>query len=254
MISIQMRSADASRTCAQAAKVTHTGIVQMRQERVASLRYDEITKDAVAKQTEFVQKMVVRFGRKKDLLADAVRTLAMHINSQRDASDGDLTSTEVNRLGDYEKPSDRVLRLLARQGQYATMKERFDFGHSEQWKQAQWVFAVPLGGSEDPSRFAGLEALIILTLVCSGSHRARYGESAAGNGRRSMTIHPVGAEQFNVGHKLKVAAAPKVHDRLMSVGFEPNTNLTSAQLSQSVKEEFERNAAIVKQFHIQMTQ
>ncbi|MCZ4312822.1 tripartite tricarboxylate transporter substrate binding protein [Comamonadaceae bacterium G21597-S1] len=51
---------------------------------------------------------------------------------------------------------------------------------------------------------------------------------------------------------LKVAASPKVHDRLVAVGFEPNTPLTSAQLTESVKVDFERNAAIVKAFGIKL--
>ena len=53
---------------------------------------------------------------------------------------------------------------------------------------------------------------------------------------------------------LKAAAAPKMHDRLVAAGFEPNTSLTSAQLAQSVKAEFDRNAAIVKTFNIQLNQ
>ncbi len=53
---------------------------------------------------------------------------------------------------------------------------------------------------------------------------------------------------------LKAASAPKMHDRLVAAGFEPNTSLTSAQLSQSVKTEFDRNAAIVKTFNIQLNQ
>lgn len=51
---------------------------------------------------------------------------------------------------------------------------------------------------------------------------------------------------------LKAAAAPKLHDRLQAAGFEPNTPATSAQLAQSVKADFERNAAIVKAFNIQL--
>ncbi|MCW5628600.1 MAG: tripartite tricarboxylate transporter substrate binding protein [Rhodoferax sp.] len=51
---------------------------------------------------------------------------------------------------------------------------------------------------------------------------------------------------------LKVAASPKVHDRLVAVGFEPNTPLSSAQLTESVKVDFERNAAIVKTFGIKL--
>ena len=53
---------------------------------------------------------------------------------------------------------------------------------------------------------------------------------------------------------LKAAAAPKMRDRMVAAGFEPNTSLTSAQLSQSVKTEFDRNAAIVKTFNIQLNQ
>ena len=51
---------------------------------------------------------------------------------------------------------------------------------------------------------------------------------------------------------LKAASAPKVLERLTTAGFEPNTSLTSAQLAQSVKADFERNAAIVKAFNIQL--
>lgn len=58
-------------------------------------------------------------------------------------------------------------------------------------------------------------------------------------------------DKINVA-TLKAAAAPKLHDRLQAAGFEPNTPATSAQLTQSVKADFERNAAIVKTFNIQL--
>ncbi|MFI5445707.1 Bug family tripartite tricarboxylate transporter substrate binding protein [Polaromonas sp. UC242_47] len=51
---------------------------------------------------------------------------------------------------------------------------------------------------------------------------------------------------------IKAASAPKVKDRLIAVGFEPNTGLTAGQLAQSVKAEYDRNAAIVKTFNIQL--
>ena len=53
---------------------------------------------------------------------------------------------------------------------------------------------------------------------------------------------------------LKAAAAPKMHDRLVAAGFEPNTSLTSAQLAASVKTDYDRNAVIVKTFNIQLNQ
>ena len=51
---------------------------------------------------------------------------------------------------------------------------------------------------------------------------------------------------------LKAAASPKVNDRLVAAGFEPNTPMTSTQLTAAVKTEWERNAAIVKTFNIQL--
>ncbi len=53
---------------------------------------------------------------------------------------------------------------------------------------------------------------------------------------------------------LKAASAPKVNERLIAAGFEPNTSLTSAQLAQSVKADYDRNATIVKAFNIQLNQ
>jgi tripartite-type tricarboxylate transporter receptor subunit TctC len=49
---------------------------------------------------------------------------------------------------------------------------------------------------------------------------------------------------------LKAAAVPAVREKLATAGFEPSMHLTPAELSQAVKVEFDRNAAIVKQFEI----
>lgn len=53
---------------------------------------------------------------------------------------------------------------------------------------------------------------------------------------------------------VKVAANPKVRDRMVAVGFDPADDLNATQLGQAVKVDFDRNAAIVKQFNIQMNQ
>lgn len=53
---------------------------------------------------------------------------------------------------------------------------------------------------------------------------------------------------------LKVAAAPAVKDRLTAAGFEPNQTLSSVELTQAVKADYDRNAAIVKQFDIKLNQ
>jgi hypothetical protein len=41
---------------------------------------------------------------------------------------------------------------------------------------------------------------------------------------------------------------------LVGAGFEPNVALSAAQLQQSVRAEFDRNAVIVKNFKIQLNQ
>jgi tripartite-type tricarboxylate transporter receptor subunit TctC len=52
----------------------------------------------------------------------------------------------------------------------------------------------------------------------------------------------------------KAAAQPKVKDRLTAAAFEVGIDTTPTQLAQSVKAEFERNAAIVKAFDIKLNQ
>ncbi|WP_252374455.1 tripartite tricarboxylate transporter substrate binding protein [Hydrogenophaga sp. 2FB] len=51
---------------------------------------------------------------------------------------------------------------------------------------------------------------------------------------------------------LKAGAAPKVHARLLELGFEPAEALSPAQLEESLRLDFERNAAIVKAFDIRL--
>ena len=51
---------------------------------------------------------------------------------------------------------------------------------------------------------------------------------------------------------VKAAAAPKVKDRLVAAGFEPGGQISAAEMAASVRAEFERNAAIVKQFNIKL--
>ena len=67
----------------------------------------------------------------------------------------------------------------------------------------------------------------------------------------SANMSPEMASKINTA-VLKAAAATAVKDRLTAAGFEPNQALSSAELSQAVKVDFDRNAAIVKQFDIKM--
>lgn len=50
----------------------------------------------------------------------------------------------------------------------------------------------------------------------------------------------------------KTAAAPKVRDRLLGAGFDAGGDETAEQMAQSLRADFERNAAIVKAFDIKL--
>ena len=52
----------------------------------------------------------------------------------------------------------------------------------------------------------------------------------------------------------KAAAAPKLKERLAAAGFEPGGQISAAEMAASVRAEFDRNAAIVKQFSIKLNQ
>lgn len=71
---------------------------------------------------------------------------------------------------------------------------------------------------------------------------------AVANGVPAATVDKINAAT------LKAAQAPKVRDRLIAAGFEANTSLSSTQLAQSVKADYERNGEIVKTFGIKLNQ
>ena len=52
----------------------------------------------------------------------------------------------------------------------------------------------------------------------------------------------------------KSAASPKVRDRLLGAGFDAGGDETAEQMAQSLRADFERNAAIVKAFDIKLNQ
>jgi tripartite-type tricarboxylate transporter receptor subunit TctC len=49
----------------------------------------------------------------------------------------------------------------------------------------------------------------------------------------------------------RAAASPKLRERMQALGYEPMAPQTLGELSQSMHEEFERNAVIVRTFHIE---
>lgn len=69
----------------------------------------------------------------------------------------------------------------------------------------------------------------------------------------SSTVSPELSEKIHRALKT-VAVNPKFKERLSGVGLETAEDANLAQMAQSVKADYERNAAIVKQFSIQINQ
>lgn len=166
-----MKSQASTRTYAQvaraeAATATGTRIVEAFLGRLMSQWYDEITLDAVAKEAGVtVQTLVRRFGGKEGLLASAVPTLAARINTQREVSGRELTVVLDKLLADYEQTGDMVIRLLALEDRYASIKDLVNFGRGEHRKWVSAAFAEQLSNLPPENRLAALDALIILTDV-----------------------------------------------------------------------------------------
>lgn len=166
-----MKSTNAPRPYAQvaraeAAAATGTRIVEAFLGRLMSQWYDEITLDDLAKDAGVtVQTLVRRFGGKEGLLASAVQTLAARINTQREVSGGDLTAVVDKLLADYEQTGDMVIRLLALEDRYASIKDLVNFGRGEHRKWVSAAFAEQLTSLHPATCPAALDALIILTDV-----------------------------------------------------------------------------------------
>jgi AcrR family transcriptional regulator len=166
-----MKSTNAPRAYAQVARAesaaaTGTRIVEAFLGRLMSQWYDEITLDAVAKEAGVtVQTLVRRFGGKEKLLATSIQTLAARINTEREAPGGDLTVILEKLLADYEQTGDMVIRLLALEDRYASMKDLVNFGRGEHRKWVSTAFAGQLAALDPATRPAALDALIILTDV-----------------------------------------------------------------------------------------
>jgi AcrR family transcriptional regulator len=151
---------------AEAAAATGTRIVEAFLGRLMSQWYDEITLDAVAKDAGVtVQTLVRRFGGKEGLLAPAIQTLAARIHTERATSGGDLTVILDKLLADYEQTGDMVIRLLALEDRYASMKDLVNFGRAEHRKWVGTAFAEPLANLDPATRPAAVDALVILTDV-----------------------------------------------------------------------------------------
>ena len=115
----------------------------------------------------------------------------------------------------------------------------------------------------EPNWSSGLtENLDFMTDVFTSRSGKEKREALRSTARRSLsfTYDTFGPNAWrNIVDKInaaiiKAASAPKVRDRFVASGFEPTAPMSSAQLAQSVKEEFDRNAAIVKQFDIKLSQ
>jgi AcrR family transcriptional regulator len=111
--------------------------------------YDEITLDAVAHDAGVtVQTVIRRFGSKDGLLEAAIARMSVEIQSRRATPPGDLAAAIATNVDDYEVTGDLILRLLAQEGRFPSVRRMVESGRAEHraWVDrvgAPWLRGVP---------------------------------------------------------------------------------------------------------------
>lgn len=151
---------------AKAAEATGKRIADAFLARLMTQWYDEITLDRVAEDAEVtVQTVVRRFGGKEGLLASAVEALGEQINEQRASPPGDVDRLVKNLLADYEQTGDAVIRLLAMEARYPSLKEFLDTGREWHRNWVKGLFEAELEQLGPAEHKRALDALVIATDV-----------------------------------------------------------------------------------------
>lgn len=124
--------------------------------------YDEIRLDDVARDAGVsVQTVIRRFGSKEGLLEAMHRRLAAEISARRDIAGGDADAAVASLIEDYEAVGDLVLRTLAQEDRYPSVKAMTDTGRVMHRAWIERAFAPWLEAIEPGKRRRAADALVV---------------------------------------------------------------------------------------------
>lgn len=127
---------------------------------------EDITLDRIAADAEVtVQTVIRRFGGKDGLIQAAAREIGRQVMVRRELSVGDLRRAVANLIEDYEVSGDMVIRSLAQELRFPSLKPLLDFGRSEHRRWLSQIAAPWLEPLTPETRRATLDALVVATDV-----------------------------------------------------------------------------------------
>ena len=126
--------------------------------------FDEITLDAIARDSGVtVQTVIRRFGGKEGLLEAAHTRFGAAIRARRATPRGDAKAAVAAIIEDYEAIGDLIMRMLAQEDRYAPLKAVADIGRASHRAWTGEQFAPWLERLEEPARTAAHDALVVAT-------------------------------------------------------------------------------------------
>jgi len=152
---------------AAAAAETHRRVVQATIALYAERWIDQFSLEEVATRAGVTAQTVLRrFGSKEGLIAAAGDELERHVTRQRWAAPvGDVAGAVRNLFDHYEEVGDLVLRSLAQEGRYPSIRALTDRGRRFHYEWVARTFAPLLAGVAGQERERLLAQLIAVTDV-----------------------------------------------------------------------------------------
>jgi AcrR family transcriptional regulator len=151
---------------AAAAEATGARILAAFRAALADRWFEDIRLDDVAREADVtVQTVIRRFGGKEGLLDAVEAEVGREVRQRRETRGGDLVETVVVLAEDYETSGDFVMRMLAQEERYPTIRKMADAGRAGHREWLEAAFARQLGEAAAGLRRGRVDALVAATDV-----------------------------------------------------------------------------------------
>ncbi|MEA3035131.1 MAG: hypothetical protein QOH04_890 [Sphingomonadales bacterium] len=151
---------------AAAAEATGARILAAFRAALANRWFEDIRLEDVAREASVtVQTVIRRFGGKEGLLEAVEAEVGREVRRRRQTRGGDLVETVAVLAEDYETSGDFVMRMLAQEERYPTIRKMADAGRAGHREWLEAAFAPQLIGLDNGLRRCRIDALVAATDV-----------------------------------------------------------------------------------------
>ncbi|MEA2998874.1 MAG: hypothetical protein QOK17_707 [Sphingomonadales bacterium] len=151
---------------AAAAEATGARILAAFRAALAKRWFEDIRLEDVAREASVtVQTVIRRFGGKEGLLEAVEAEVGREVRRRRQTRGGDLVETVAVLAEDYETSGDFIMRMLAQEERYPTIRKMADAGRAGHREWLEAAFAPQLIGLDNGLRRCRIDALVAATDV-----------------------------------------------------------------------------------------